>query len=94
MRPRTASKSASLIRKALVLRPDRTVGVGEVERDAVVEFHHVEMGDAGRAADPAFLPGTWRTLARINDRTDYCSDAAAVWAINQTTRPRRSKRHV
>src|ERR1019366_8086582 len=34
--------------EGVVLWTDRTFGVGEVERDPVVEFHHVEMAEASR----------------------------------------------
>jgi hypothetical protein len=34
--------------EGVMLWPDRVVGIGEVERDAIVEFHHVEMAEANR----------------------------------------------
>src|ERR1700719_4267354 len=34
--------------ECVVLWADRAFGVGEVERDPVVEFHHVEMAEASR----------------------------------------------
>ena len=34
--------------EGVVLWADRAFGVGEVERDTVVEFHHVEMAEASR----------------------------------------------
>lgn len=41
--------------EGIVLWPDRTVGIGEIERNSVVEFHHVKMTEAGRRLSPQHL---------------------------------------
>jgi hypothetical protein len=41
--------------EGVVLWSDRAVGIGEVERDAIVEFHHVEMAEADRRRSPQHL---------------------------------------
>jgi hypothetical protein len=48
MRPKTAFEVSFADQEGVVLRPDRALAVGKVERDAVVQFNHVEMAEARR----------------------------------------------
>ena len=55
--------------KGIVLWSDRALGVGEVERDPVVEFHHIEMAETDRRRSAEYLS---------RNRADF------VWSDDQT----------
>src|ERR1700719_2970173 len=71
----------------VVLWADRAFGVGEVERDPVVEFHHVEMAEASRRWPTQHLgqePSGHRLVGRPDDDvvevSSHAEDAShAAW---------------
>src|SRR6202030_2654487 len=72
--PADAAENSVKIRLAdqegVVLWADRAFGVGEVERDPVVEFHHVEMAEASRRWPTQHLgqePSGHRLVGRPDD---------------------------
>src|ERR1700722_15294870 len=67
--------------EGVVLRADRAFGVSEVERDPVVEFHHVEMAEASRRRPTQHLgqePSGHRLVGRPDDGVVELSSHAVV----------------
>src|SRR5258706_12458748 len=67
--------------EGVVLWADRAFGVGEVERDLVIEFHHVEMAEASRRWPTQHLgqePSGHRLVVRPDDGVVELSSHAVV----------------
>jgi hypothetical protein len=64
--------------EGLVLRPDRAFGVGEVQRDPVVEFHYVEMAEASRRRPTSISARNRADIVRSDDQTMVWLSRAAM----------------